>query len=136
VTTRRRLPRGAGTLPALALCAGLVLGLACAGCGIETQEYGNVITDCPAGTSCSCGTGNCVMSCVGGGCDFLCGGYSNCDFDCSGGGCTVSCANTGNCFVGCSGNGCDVTCTNVGNCGLTECTSDCTLTCANTGNCL
>ncbi len=119
----------------LGAAAALALGLACSGCGIDTQELGNVITDCPAGTSCDCGSGNCVMSCVGGGCDFTCTGASNCDFDCAGGGCTVSCENTGNCFTACSGGDCDVTCTNLGNCGLTECTTGCTLTCANTGNC-
>lgn len=123
-------------VPALALAAGLALGLLAAGCGIETQEYGNVVATCPAGTSCDCGSGNCVVACDGGDCDFTCTGTSNCSFDCAGGGCTLSCANVGNCFLACGGGGCDVDCANVGNCGITECPAGCTTTCANTGNCL
>lgn len=129
-TTGKRNDRRGATLG-----IALAIGLAGAGCGIETEELGNVLGDCPAGTTCSCGTGNCVMACPGGGCDFQCGGASNCTFDCAGGGCTADCHNTGNCFLACSGDGCDLTCTNVGNCGLTECTTDCVVTCANTGTC-
>lgn len=135
MTTRHTMPIRRMTTVAAALLLGASLGLGASGCGIQTEELGNVIADCPAGTSCSCGTGNCVMGCTGGGCDLTCTGASNCTFDCEGGGCAVACANTGNCFVACAGGGCDVTCTNLGNCGITECDATCSLTCANTGNC-
>ncbi len=120
---------------ALAVALGSLLA---AGCGFQTEEFGNVVNDCPANTSCSCGTGNCVQGCSGGGCDLTCTGYSNCSFDCEGGGCTISCANTGNCFATCAGGGCDMTCTGTGNCGITECApaDPCSVTCAGTGNCI
>jgi len=118
-----------------ALALGLAVALVGAACGVETERYGNTVTDCPTNSSCSCGSGNCVMGCPGGGCDLTCTGTSNCSFDCAGGGCTVSCANTGNCFATCAGGGCDMACTGIGNCGITQCSAGCTLTCNGTGNC-
>jgi hypothetical protein len=54
--------------------------LALAACDTQTTTIGNVIATCPAGTSCTCGTGNCLYDCPGGGCDFACTGASNCVF--------------------------------------------------------
>lgn len=119
----------------IAAAIGLAMALSGAGCGVRTEEFGNVITDCPANTSCACGSGNCVMGCPGGGCDLSCTGTGNCDFDCAGGGCTVACANTGNCFATCPGGSCTLTCTNLGNCGITQCSAGCSTVCQNTGTC-
>ncbi len=108
------------------------------GCSVDTTEVGNVLTDCAAGSTCTCSAiGNCVYDCPGGGCTLVCSGMSNCVFDCAGGGCVIQCANTGNCLNTCT-DGCAMTCTGTGNCSLScdaQATS-CTRTCpSQQGNC-
>lgn len=68
------------TIRALVLTTAPMALLLGAGCSEqETTTVGNVWSDCPAGTACSCSlVGNCFVNCTGGGCDLTCSGTSNC----------------------------------------------------------
>ncbi len=120
------------------LVSAALAALALAACDTRVTSIGNTIAVCPAGASCTCGTGNCLYDCPGGRCDFTCTGASNCIFSCAGGGCTVDCANVGNCESTCAGGGCAMTCRGTGNGILSSCPSGCTATPAPgaTGNCM